>query len=107
DYDNDGDLDVMTAETTHGDYPRSTADRSRILKNSGSTGNFVFERPDYAATGINRDLNGTGPDGDFGNEGDHGVSWIDFDNDGLLDIVIEASAYPSSHAWLYHQNPDH
>src|SRR4029079_10629654 len=37
---------------------------------------------------------------------DHGVSWIDFDNDGLLDIVIEASAYPSSHAWLYHQNPD-
>ncbi len=107
DYDNDGDLDVMTATTTHGDYPRSTADRSRILRNTGPANGFVFERPTLAETGINRDLNSTGADGDNGDEGDHGVSWLDFDNDGLLDMVIENSAYLTSHAWLYHQLPDH
>lgn len=107
DYDNDGDLDMFTAETTHGDAPRNTADRSRILRNTGNSGGFAFERPDLAATGINRDLNGTGPDGDGGDEGDHGATWLDFDNDGLLDLVIENSAYTTSHAWLYHQKPDH
>ena len=107
DYDNDGDLDMFTAETTHGDYPRSTADRSRILRNLGAAGAFAFERPALADTGINRDLNGTDDNGDGGDEGDHGVTWLDFDNDGLLDLIIENSAYLTSHAWLYHQLPDH
>ncbi|MBL8956920.1 MAG: VCBS repeat-containing protein, partial [Myxococcaceae bacterium] len=107
DYDNDGDLDVFQAETAHGDWPRSTADRSRILKNSGREGGWVFERPELAETGIARELNGTGPDGDFGNEGDHGASWADLDNDGLLDLVIENSAYPNSHAWVFQQRADH
>ncbi len=107
DYDNDGDLDLFTAETTHGDSPRNTADRSRILRNTGSANGFVFERPALADTGINRDLNANTPDGDDGDEGDHGVTWFDFDNDGLMDVIIENSAYLSSHAWLYHQKPDH
>ena len=59
------------------------------------------------ALGINRDLAGTGPNGDNGDEGDHGASWLDFDHDGLLDLVIENSAYVGSHAWLYRQNADH
>ncbi|MEO6954403.1 MAG: CRTAC1 family protein [Polyangia bacterium] len=107
DYDNDGDLDVFNAETTHSDFPRSTADRSRILVNTGAAGAYVFERPDLAATGIDRAIDGSGPDGEYGNEGDHGASWLDLDNDGLLDLVIESAAYPNSHAWLYHQKPDH
>ncbi|MDB4993817.1 MAG: ASPIC/UnbV protein [Myxococcaceae bacterium] len=107
DYDNDGDLDVMTATTTHGDSPRSTADRSRILRNTGPANGFVFERPPMSETGIDRKLNVGGPNGDVSDEGDHGVSWLDFDNDGLLDMVIEQSAYPGNHAWLYHQRPDH
>ena len=101
DYDNDGDLDVFNAETTHSDAPRSNADRSRILRNTGADGNFAFERPSFAETGINRDIVKEG------DEGDHGASWLDFDNDGLLDLVIEQSAYPGNHAYLFHQLPDH
>ncbi|MEO7108893.1 MAG: CRTAC1 family protein [Polyangiaceae bacterium] len=107
DYDNDGDWDMFTAETTHGDYPRNTADRSRILRNTGAANGFIFERPALADTGINRDLNANTDDGDDGDEGDHGATWLDFDNDGLLDLIIENSAYLTSHAWLYHQKPDH
>jgi enediyne biosynthesis protein E4 len=107
DYDNDGDLDIFDAATTHSDYPRNQADRSRILKNSQSTGVLRFERPALSETGINRDLAASGPNGDNGDEGDHGSSWLDFDHDGLLDLVIENSAYVGSHAWLYRQNVDH
>jgi hypothetical protein len=103
DYDNDGDLDVFNAETTHGDYPRNTADRSRILVNDGA----VFSRPSLVETGINRQLNGTGTDGDHGDEGDHGAAWVDLNGDGLLDLVIENSAYVDSHAWIYQQLPNH
>ena len=103
DYDNDGDLDVFNAETTHADAPRSSADRSRILRNTGAAGGFSFERPPVTETGIQRDIDKE----EQGNEGDHGASWIDFDNDGLLDLVIEQSAYPGNHAYLYHQRPDH
>ncbi|MFT3839146.1 MAG: CRTAC1 family protein [Myxococcaceae bacterium] len=107
DYDNDGDIDVFNAATTHSDYPRNTADRSRILRNTGALGGFTFERPALADTGINRDLASNGANGDWGDEGDHGAAWVDLDNDGQLDLVIENSAYVNSHAWIYHQNPDH
>jgi hypothetical protein len=101
DYDNDGDLDVFNAETTHSDAPRNNADRSRILRNTGAAGGFSFERPSFAETGIDRDIVKEG------DEGDHGASWLDFDNDGLLDLVIEQSAYPGNHAYLFHQRADH
>src|SRR5207249_2277980 len=104
DYDNDGDLDVFNAETCHGDFPRSTADRSRILRNNGSG---VFDRPTLQQTGIDRDLNGTDANGDNGDEGDHGATWADLNHDGLLDLIIENSAYVNSHAWIYQQLPNH
>lgn len=107
DYDNDGDLDVFEANTTHSDYPRNTADRSRILKNALAGGALRFERPALAETGIDRDLAQGGPNGNNGDEGDHGAAWLDFDHDGLLDLFIEASAYVGSHAWLYRQNAGH
>lgn len=122
DYDNDGDLDVFVAQTTHGDYPRNFGDRSKLYVNTGADGGYTFVRPDRfqpndggwggtwtsTVTGINRDLIGTsGPDAEYGDEGDHGAAWADLDNDGLLDLIIEASAYQNTHAWIYHQRPDH
>lgn len=123
DYDNDGDLDLFVAQTTHWDFPRNFGDRSGILVNTGADGGYGFYRPDVftpdstgdgggvwttAVTGIERDLLGlSGPNAEYGDEGDHGATWVDLDNDGLLDLVIEASAYQDSHAWIYHQKPDH
>ncbi|MEN9796460.1 MAG: hypothetical protein RL653_156, partial [Pseudomonadota bacterium] len=102
------DLDVFQAETVHGDYPRSQADRSRILRNTGADGGYTFERPELSATGIARDLNGSFGDlAERGNEGDHGAHWFDFDNDGLQDLFIEQSAYPGNHGWLFQQLADH
>ena len=75
--------------------------------NRGKSKHYEFARPELYETGIDRSLDGGGENGNYGNEGDHGSTWADLDNDGLLDLVIEASAYPNSHAWIYHQLPGH
>lgn len=99
DVDNDGDLDLYTAEIHHPDVG-SASDVSELLVNE-STGEMVrFVRPGRMTMGL---VPGSGPNRD---EGGLASAMWDFDNDGRLDIYLGASDYPGQYSWLFHQNAD-
>jgi hypothetical protein len=78
DVDNDGDLDVLLTAISHpvnSDYNRKWSDPSQVLANGGAESDFSFENQ-WLARGL-----------PF-NEGDVDGAWVDFDNDGRLDISI-------------------
>ena len=97
DFDNDGDVDVFLGEICHW-WAGSSSDRSMLLENLGRAGNYVFERD---ATRMERKHPGK-----RWNEGDLHVGWLDFDNDGLLDLVIASGDYPDGQFLrLFRQGP--
>ncbi|MGH1343667.1 MAG: CRTAC1 family protein [Nannocystales bacterium] len=78
DVDNDGDLDVLAIAISHataGDYGRTWSDPSRLLINGGADDGFAFSNS-WLAAGL-----------PF-NEGDVDGAFVDFDNDGRLDISM-------------------
>jgi len=97
DFDNDGDLDLFTGEICHWWGGRSS-DRSELLVNEIDH----FERT--RDRGIDR-VHG---DAWHWNEGDIHVGFLDFDNDGLDDLLIGSGDYPDRQELrLYRQNDDH
>ncbi|MHC5036203.1 MAG: FG-GAP repeat domain-containing protein, partial [Planctomycetota bacterium] len=100
DYDNDGDIDVFLAETTHADSRRRHADASCLLRNRGKEHDFVFER-------LPLDTLPRAPIARIGEWGDHYAGWLDFDNDGLLDLLVAPSSYRHQVLLLFRQKPDH
>jgi len=100
DFDNDRDMDVYHAEIRHWHIGNSS-DPSQLLRNTGETP-LRFERPGNDVTGLGRTHTST----DW-NEGDITAVALDFDNDGLLDILVGESDYPGTRARLFHQKPDH
>ena len=102
DYDNDGDLDVLLAEITHG-WAGSASDRSMILQNDGQTGtDLTFTRLMPEESGVNREWSGVN-----WNEGDTHAAWFDYNNDGLLDVLINAAPYPDDRIYLFRQRANH
>ncbi len=100
DYDNDGDMDLFVAEIAHA-WAGDSADRSCLLVNLGAEAGFRFERRDDL--GIDRHH-----EGKRWNEGDLYAAWIDFDNDGLQDLLISSGDYPDGQFLrLFQQQPDH
>jgi hypothetical protein len=90
DFDNDGDLDIFLAEISHPRYlPES--DISSLQVNSGPP-NYTFT-DERVARGIHY------------REGGMEASWVDFNNDMLLDLMI-SYLYTNEYAALYRQNPD-
>lgn len=86
DFDNDGDLDAFTGEIKHA-WAGPSSDRSMLLINRGEDMAYAFFRTeDY---GVVRDHTQQ-----RWNEGDIHVSWMDFDNDMWLDLIIASSDYP-------------
>ncbi len=92
DFDNDGNLDAFLAEIAHPRY-QPDSDPSRLLRNTGSENDFAFEN-------LTRDL------GIYYDEGEVDAMWVDFDNDGDLDLFV-ASLYTLHFGRLYRQEWDH
>jgi hypothetical protein len=99
DFDNDGDIDVFLGEITHW-WAGPSSDLSSILVNQGPQGDYVFERrPDLIPR--------THTDKAW-NQGDLHAGWLDFDNDGLLDLLIASGDYPDGqYLRLFKQKADH
>ena len=99
DFDNDGDIDCFTGEIAHW-WAGPSSDRSQFLINQGPENDFIFTR---SMSGIEREHSS-----DRWNEGDLHTGCLDFDNDGLLDLLIGSSDYPDGQFLkLYRQLPDH
>jgi len=87
DYDNDGNLDLFQANLAHPRYI-TFSNMSLLLKNSGA--------PDYTFSDNRKECG-------IGFEETHSdPAWVDFDNDGLLDLYI-TSVYPERPSFLYKQ----
>jgi len=85
DFDNDGDLDLYAANIAHPRY-QPGSDPSTLLVNQGP--------PDYAFVNQRQEL------GLVYDEGDVNATWVDFDNDMDLDLLV-LSLYPGHYSRLY------
>jgi hypothetical protein len=85
DFDNDGDMDVLQV-LVHGGYGPGEG-RTVIAVNGGPENDYSLT---WDHGRINRDAPVTAHIGDMSG------SWIDFDNDGWLDLVIDQSQYPQA-----------
>lgn len=109
DFDNNGDFDVYLANVTHS-YAQ---DRhlSCIMISQGKKNGYSFKAD---AKLIEREKGEGDRLGDDGKPigkrwdvGDHCCTWFDYDNDGLLDMLVAPSVYYNQYLALYKQNPDH
>lgn len=87
DYDNDGNLDLFQANLAHPRYI-TFSNMSLLLKNSGA--------PDYTFSDNRKEC------GISFEETHSDPAWVDFDNDGVLDLYI-TSVYPERPSFLYKQ----
>ena len=78
----------------------SSSDHSTFLINGGAASGWTFTRSMQGIVRHHQD--------DHWTKGDLHVGAIDFDNDGLLDLIIASSDYPDGqYLKLYKQLPDH
>ncbi|OUR97013.1 hypothetical protein A9Q84_11815 [Halobacteriovorax marinus] len=97
DYNNDGIMDVLVGEASHS-YDSEMKDKSSFL--TGSTRGFPpkFLRSEYVED-----------DGlELWSRNDRRAVFADFNNDGLIDILVENSGHPPYTRLVYfEQDPDH
>ena len=94
DVDNDGDLDLYSAEIAHW-HIGGSSDPSELLLNDG-TGSF--SRPGNEADGLARDW----PSNSW-NAGDIYAALVDLDGDGWKDVLLASSDYPDTRMFLWRQ----
>ena len=99
DFNNDGFMDCFIGEITHW-WAGPSSDVSTFLINGGPSKGWTFT---HGMCGIVRQHAS-----DHWNQGDIHTGALDFDNDGLLDLIIASSDYPDGqYLKLYKQLPDH
>ncbi len=108
DYDNDGDIDFLEILTHgRGDAGNCAAPvHTTVVTNAGPP-NYTFSWDCWRVTGRGTE------DTDLTHHGDHYATWLDFDNDGLLDFLLTEGGYtqPSggynNRLYLFKQAADH
>ncbi len=97
DYNNDGFMDIAQGEISHS-YDVETKDRSSILTGEGLKALGSFIRSEYISDrGL---VNWT--------QADQRAIWFDYNNDGLVDLLIENTGYPPlTRTILFEQLSDH
>ena len=108
DYDNDGDLDCYLGEIQHS-WAGESSDPPSLLINLGEKKQWKFRRvpvTKFLPKRPFRRLPNFRPD--YYNYADLHTAWLDYDNDGLLDLLVASGAYPDGQFLrLYRQKPDH
>ena len=92
DYDNDGDIDMFVI-LTHG---CKTVMSAPGVNDGG--GNFTW---DYECITSRLD-----DDPKKGHHGDHYATWLDWNNDGRVDVMITENGYDNNRLYLFRQEPD-
>jgi hypothetical protein len=98
DYDNDGDIDFFF-NLVHGGA-NANEGRSTVVLNSGASGGYQLT-PDRSLT-ERKWLQST-------HLGDYDASWLDVDNDGLMDLVMTQGSYdpPRDRLYVFRQDAAH
>ncbi len=101
DFDNDGDFDILQV-LVHGGY--NANEGHTVIAVNGGPADYLFQ---WELNRIRRDAPVTS------HLGDMSASWVDLDNDGRLDIIINESQYPQANAagversYFMWQNEEH
>ena len=97
DYNHDGIMDTFLGELSH-NYDSDVVDKSSIL--TGSSAKFP---PEFIRTEYQLDAHDI-----QWNQADRRGVWFDYNNDGLLDLLVDNSGYPPhTRMLLFKQHPDH
>lgn len=97
DYNNDGVMDIFVGELSHS-YDEDNKDKSSILTGSKRSFPPLFLRTEYILDA--HDMNWT--------QADKRAVWFDYNNDGLLDLLVDNSGYPPhTRLLLFKQYEDH
>lgn len=97
DYNNDTVMDLFTAELSH-HYDAESVDKSALLTGKWMRFPPSFLRTEYISDARSNDWS----------QGDRRAIWMDYNNDGLVDILVDNSGFPPhSRLILFEQLPDH